>query len=270
MKQPIIVAKNVHKKIDSISILKDLSFQIDKGEKVAITGHNGSGKSSLLKLAAGIYGCDAGEWKVDTNSIAYVPEHFPEHIRFRLQEYLLLLGKMAGKEESDLKEKILAYAERLELIPFLNQPLRKCSKGTKQKAGILQALLVESELLLLDEPLSGLDETSQKELLTIFKEEKERRTILFTAHEQDTVELLADRVIHLENGRILSDSMMREKQKVFFVLAEIPPGWKDSKFDTCHQENNKIFCDVREDEKDKLLMNLLESGCSILEVKEKK
>ncbi|MED3551631.1 ATP-binding cassette domain-containing protein [Cytobacillus praedii] len=269
----IFEADKAGKKIDGVNILHDLSICISRGEKVAITGHNGSGKSSLLKLIGGIYENTSGQVRRGMGKTGYVPEHFPENIRFKMQEYLLLIGKMNGNSESELIKKIHKYAEIFAITNFLNTPLKKCSKGTKQKAGIIQALLIDPDILLLDEPLTGLDESTQVELLNELASINTGFTIIFTAHESLLIDGLANRVITVANGRIIADDKKEKKEKYKYIKVIVPNQTVASEIPNIrfhYIEERTVEITVLSEHSDEVLTRLLESGCSIVELIEKR
>ncbi|USK56722.1 ATP-binding cassette domain-containing protein [Cytobacillus solani] len=269
----IFEADRAGKKIDGINILHDISLCISRGEKVAITGHNGSGKSSLLKLIGGFYENTSGQVKRIMSKAGYVPEHFPENIRFKMQEYLLLMGKMNGKSESELIKRIQIYAEIFAITDFLNTPLKNCSKGTKQKAGIIQALLIDPDILLLDEPLTGLDEATQVELLNELASYKTGLTIVFTAHETLLIDGLADRVITVANGRLIADDKKEIKEKYRCIKAIVPNQTIALEIPSIHihyLEEHTVEITVLCEHSDEVLTKLLEKGCSIVELIEKR
>lgn len=269
----IFEANKVSKKIDGKMLIKDLSISISRGEKVAITGKNGSGKSSLLKLIGGIFTETEGQVKRAEMNISYVPEHFPENIRFKIHDYLMLVGKMSSNIEEGLQKRIETYAELFAITEFLTTPLKNCSKGTKQKAGIIQALLNNPDLLLLDEPLTGLDDKAKIELLNQLNSLPRDKTIIFTAHDPLLIERLAGRVLIVESGRIISDATTIKEEKVRIIrakirnrsiLAEIP----SIKHEFVGGDSVEILVSAKES--DKILSILLERGCSILELTEKR
>ncbi|MBP2242810.1 ABC-type multidrug transport system ATPase subunit [Cytobacillus eiseniae] len=266
-------AMNAGKQIDGADILNNITIQIAEGEKVAIVGHNGSGKSSLLKLIGGIYENTSGQVKREKFITGYVPEHFPENIRFTIKEYLLLIGKMSGKTEGEIIKVIYDYSELFSITAYLNTPLKNCSKGTKQKAGIIQAMLTPPELFLLDEPLTGLDEPAQKQMLNILNSFNQRTSIVFTAHESLLVDGLAERVITIANGTILSDEKKRINEKIYMIKAIVPNKEIVSTIDCVHmkyQEGNIIEWMVFAEQSDEVLIKLLNNGCKIIELKEKR
>ncbi|WP_180953559.1 ATP-binding cassette domain-containing protein [Bacillus sp. T33-2] len=262
--------KNVTKLLAGNPVISGLDLILKTGEATTVIGHNGSGKSTLIKLLAGIFEPTHGVINRMTARTAYVPESFPEQIRFRLREYLLLLGKMTGRHENELIKEIGIYADMFGITTYLDVPLKQCSKGTKQKAGIIQALLHKPELLLLDEPLTGLDPASQNELLNQLIELKQELTIVFTAHELLLVAGLADRVIEIKQGKIVSDqsSAKRELYRSIKVTCtelvdfKVIPG-----VITVHATGNQQFVlNVQAAKSDDVLKYLLEHQCSILQV----
>jgi ABC-2 type transport system ATP-binding protein len=261
------------KTIDRVMIIDNVTVSISKGERVAITGSNGSGKSSLLKLIGGFYEGSEGQVKRANIKVGYVPEHFPENIRFQLKEFLMLTGKINSNKTEDLEREIEKYAGRFSINDYLHTPLKNCSKGTKQKAGIIQALIKDPDLLLLDEPLTGLDDQAQMELLNQLQSVTREKTIIFTAHESLLVEELADRILRVDGGKIVSDSMKmetREKQRI--ITAQAPSRESSIQGIPCirHQwiGENTVEMLVLAKESDPVLKMLLERGCSIIELKE--
>ncbi|PLS16040.1 hypothetical protein CVD28_18485 [Bacillus sp. M6-12] len=211
----------------------------------------------------------------EPKSCGYIPEHFPEGIRFQLKEYLILMGQISGINGAEINRRIAVYAERFQIKSFLQTPLKKCSKGTMQKAGIIQALLSDNELLLLDEPLTGLDPASKNELLDILKELKNEHTIVFTAHEKETADLLADRVFVLEGGRLRIDGAFpTSEEQMFTVSAKVPDHinealWKDLQA-TVKKQNGASEFTVAEVNVDELLLLLLQNGGSVRDVRQKR
>jgi len=268
----IFEATNVNKQINNTSILKDISLKIDLGERMAVIGHNGSGKSSLLKLIGGIFEPTKGELIRSTVKIRYVPEHFPENIRFTVIEYLLMLGKMSGDNEGELRIMIDNLAKHFAIENFINTPLKSCSKGTKQKVGIIQALLLEPELLLLDEPMTGLDEKAQKELLRQLNLLDSTMTIIFTVHDSFLIDNLASRVITMENGRLIRDIVNEKRQmyRTITVAAEKSIVEEIPSLEIKNISESIMEVTVPIEESDTILALLLKKGCSILELKEKR
>ncbi|KAA0549523.1 ATP-binding cassette domain-containing protein [Bacillus sp. BGMRC 2118] len=266
-------AKKAFKKIDEFTLLSDVFLSISLGEKVAIVGKNGSGKSSLLKLIGGIYSETEGVVKRVQLNIGYVPEHFPKNIRFKLYDFLYLVGNMSSKVDQGLQKRIEQYAELFSITEFLYTPLKNCSKGTKQKAGLIQALLHNPDLLLLDEPLTGLDDKAKIELLNLLNSLGSDKTIIFTAHDPLLIDRLADRVLTVESGRIVSDTKASKNAKVRMIKAKVENRELLARIPSITYEFVKediVEISVSAKESDKILSMLLEQGCSIYELTEKR
>ncbi|WP_428911635.1 ATP-binding cassette domain-containing protein [Niallia sp. Krafla_26] len=269
----IFEANHACKKMNGKMLIKDVSIHIAKGEKMAITGKNGSGKSSLLKLIGGIYRETEGQVKRAQVKIGYVPELFPENIRFTVSEYLRLLGNMSSHTDPKWLKRMEDYTEGFAISEFLHTPLKKCSKGTKQKVGIIQVLLQNPDLFLLDEPLTGLDDKSKKELLNTLHSLDRDQTIIFTAHDPLLIEGLANRVLTIESGRIVSDVATTKKEKERTIKAKIPRKEMMGEIPSVRHkwvEEDIVEITVSARESDRVLIMLLERKCSVLELIEKR
>ncbi|WP_338449005.1 ABC transporter ATP-binding protein [Niallia oryzisoli] len=274
MNRSIVVLQNASKQIHKKLILKDINLTFNIGLTTAIVGHNGSGKSTLLKLIAGIYEPTKGTIERMTKRISYVPEHFPENLRFKVKEYLYIMGKMRGLDSAVLQKNIHKYSGQFGIEAYLDTPLNNCSKGTKQKVGIILALLLKSDILLLDEPLSGLDAESQNELAMQLKSIKSDHCIVFTAHESLLVDRLADQVIQINKGKAESHlySLTQGKQMVINIkvydrsILHTLTGILEMKFEG--QDTAVLI--VSNHDSDRVLLQLLEQGCSILKLDERR
>lgn len=198
-----IELKNIHFNINKQIILEDVSLSIKESECIAITGENGSGKSTLLKIIAGFVPIAKGKVERSLQKIGYVPERPPSLLRFTPIEYLKHMGEIAGLNHNLLDSRIEALILQFGIEAYKNIRIQNLSKGNKQKVNIMQAILNTPELLLLDEPLSGLDPESQKELANILLGLKnEGITIIFTCHESYLQGKIADRTIHVASRQI--------------------------------------------------------------------
>ncbi|WP_459503297.1 ABC transporter ATP-binding protein [Bacillus sp. C1] len=223
----LLELKNIQKKYKKQLILENIDLSIPKGQAVAIIGGNGTGKSTLLKIIAGFLAPTTGRVQKASNmKIGYVPEHFPEGIRFTLEDYLYHLGRIHGLSKKHLQIKIPSLLETFHLSHAAHSVIKNFSKGMKQKTGIMQALLSEVDLLILDEPLSGLDPKSQQELEHILLTLKEQGlTILFTCHEKQLLESFADRIVTLANHTITADKLLTSnaiQAEHIYIEATVP------------------------------------------------
>lgn len=203
--EQLIEVKGLMKVYSDFKVLNNVTFSIEKGETIAIIGGNGSGKSTLLKLVARFSLPSQGSIKRgDQNTrIGYVPEKFPHEIRFTPKDYLYHLGRIQGIPKANLQQKINALLQQFHLVEKQDTIIHTFSKGMKQKVGIMQALMSEPDILILDEPLSGLDLASQQDLEAILYNLKSSDlTIILSCHEKKLLQRVADRVITLKNHQI--------------------------------------------------------------------
>ncbi|MCU4818550.1 ABC transporter ATP-binding protein [Bacillus cereus] len=214
----LVELKNISKVYTNKNVLRDISLTIDEGEIIAILGGNGTGKSTILRIIAGLERPSSGKIIYPKKSIrvGYVPERFSKLLRFTPSEYLNYVGKIDGLSKEYLTKRIPYLLNRFQLKALNDQWIMNLSKGNIQKVGIIQAILQSPELLILDEPISGLDLHAQQELLTVLKELKEQgTTILLTYHESNIFESLVEKTYDLNNGLISKvNSVKIEQEKI--------------------------------------------------------
>ena len=193
--------------------VSDVSFDLTRGEIFGLLGPNGAGKTTTIKLVLGLAHPTSGAVLLDGRDprdpdarrrLGYLPENpcFYDHLSGA--EYLELVGDLFGLEPGVRRRRSAGLLERLGLAPHAKKPLRKYSKGMTQRLGLVQALLNEPTLLILDEPMSGLDPIGRAEVKQILREERSRGvTILLSSHVLAETESICDRVGILQGGRLL-------------------------------------------------------------------
>jgi len=205
------------KRYGSFSPIKNLNFCVDAGEILGYLGANGAGKTTTMKIMAGILRPTSGEvlWKCKNivhgldeykKEIGYVPENCELYGYLSAFEYLQLVGRLRRIEEKILQNKIHELLSTLGLELETHQPLSLFSKGMKQKVLILSAILHNPKILLLDEPLSGLDMDSTlliRELIKCLA--AEGKIIMFSCHVLEVVEKICTRVVIIKKGELVLD-----------------------------------------------------------------
>lgn len=219
---PIISIKDLYKSYWRKDVLKGIQFDIYPGQVIGYIGPNGAGKSTTVKILVGLITDYTGtvsikgmEQKKDSleikKLIGYVPETAELYDVLTAFEYLSLVGDLYGLSENTSNYKIEQFMEAFGLTPNLHQRMDSFSKGMKQKVLISSALLHNPEIIILDEPLSGLDANSViivKEL--IIRLAKEGKTIFYCSHMMDIVEKVSDRIILIDDGKVVADSSIAE------------------------------------------------------------
>lgn len=197
--------------------LKDVSFEIAKGEVVGFLGPNGAGKSTLMKILTTYLSPDHGEARVNgyqvtedpaevRASIGYLPENNPLYPELYVREYLSFNASVY-KVSSERVEEVI---EMTGLKPEANKKIRQLSKGYKQRVGLATALLHDPEVLLLDEPTTGLDPNQLLEIRSLIRKIGKEKTILLSTHIMKEVEAVCDRVLILNKGELVADKSLEE------------------------------------------------------------
>ena len=264
----LVELKSIKKKYGKKTILYDMSLRLEEREVIAVLGGNGSGKSTFLRMAAGVERPDSGQVVyTDKNiRIGYVPERFPNYLRFTPNEYLHYTGRIGDVSEAELKQRISSLLHRFQLDKWSDRRISTLSKGNIQKVGIIQAILPQPELLVLDEPLSGLDFSAQQELLLILDELKEQGTaILLTYHEAPIFEEVVDQTYYIKDGQLTEEKLVeKDAVKVIEVkgLTDIDVQEWNELINKERRENSLLLY-VNSENSDQLLSRILELQGSI-------
>jgi len=214
-------------------ILKGVSLEVEPGEIFGYLGPNGAGKTTTLKCLLGLIFPDSGSLTLfgrphlslsARERLGYLPEspYFYDHLT--AMEFLDFYARLFGLKKTERRKRIAGLLERVGLADAGRIPLRKFSRGMLQRAGLAQALVNDPDLLILDEPLGGLDPIGRKELRDIILEQKRRgKTVFLCSHILQDIEMICDRVAILVAGRIMSSGRLRDlvSEKIKFTEIEI-------------------------------------------------
>ncbi|MCI0495803.1 ABC transporter ATP-binding protein [candidate division KSB1 bacterium] len=242
----LILFDSVSKNYQDLFALKDVSFEIKAGEIFGYIGPNGAGKTTTIKIIVGLVREFSGNCTIAGYSM---PDHFnnvqklvgylPQDVAFQewrtVDHALKTFGRLSGMNENELEQRIKEVLDLLELADVRNKKIQKLSGGMIQKVGIAQAFLHQPKLLILDEPLSGLDPASRHQIKQTLREMSNNgTTIFFSSHILSDVEDIASRIGILNKGRLLKIGTMDELKSEFFQIHEIEilfsgltEGWKN-------------------------------------------
>ena len=209
-----IRVNNLHKVYGEQKAVNDISFSVNKGEIVGFLGPNGAGKSTTMKILTGYLKQTAGEAIVCGLNVAghpleikkkigYLPESNPLYYDMYVKEYL---GFIAGVHR--LKDKTTAIKDVIEMVglgPEQKKKIGQLSKGYKQRVGLAAALIYDPEVLILDEPTTGLDPNQIVEIREVIKQQGKNKTVLFSSHILQEVEAICNRVIIINKGELVAD-----------------------------------------------------------------
>lgn len=196
-----IDVKRITKRFDKKTVIKNADMKIFKGDSIAVLGHNGSGKSTFLRLVCGLSSLSGGEiiyrGKLRFN---YIPEHFPQ-MNVTARSFMKHIGYIDGLDKKTCDQRCKYLFSKFYMDDLLDIPLKHLSKGTLQKVGVIQALLIPCDVLLLDEPLSGQDMDSQAVFIDLMHEWKENgTTIIMACHEKYLVSRISNRIFEIREG----------------------------------------------------------------------
>jgi ABC-2 type transport system ATP-binding protein len=215
---------SVCKKYDNFVAVDHLSVAIPAGKVFGLLGPNGAGKTSTLRMMIGIIIPDAGTISVlgepfhraHTEHIGYLPEERGLYRKMKVLDHLIFFGELKGLPGGEAKRRALRWCERLELSAWIEKKVEELSKGMQQKVQFIGALLHEPELLILDEPFSGLDPSNAivlKDVLLDLK--KAGKTLLLSTHRMDQAERMCDSICLINHGRALLNGDLREIKSSF-------------------------------------------------------
>ncbi len=209
--------RNVTKKFSAIPVVRDVSFSVSPGEILGYLGPNGAGKTTTIKILAGLLEptrgkilCDGENIKADIvaykKRIGYVPEQSEVYPHLSALEYLLMVGRLRHLPEKRLKDKIFEFLRLFGLYEDMDAPISSYSKGMRQKVLLSASLLHNPDILLLDEPLSGLDVTTSLVVKDIVHRlALEKKVILYSSHVLEVTEKICSRVIIIDKGVIVAN-----------------------------------------------------------------
>jgi ABC-2 type transport system ATP-binding protein len=210
-----LVVENISKNYGDQKALDNISFSVKKGEIVGFLGPNGAGKSTLMKILTTYLKADSGtavvndfdvvsEQKNVQKSVGYLPEHNPLYLDLYVREYLSFNAEVYGVSKSRIEEVIVLTG----LASESHKKIGALSKGYRQRVGLATALLHHPDVLILDEPTTGLDPNQLVEIRAIIKNIGKDKTVFLSTHIMQEVEAICDRVIIIDKGKIVTDKKL--------------------------------------------------------------
>ena len=296
----MIEIQNLTKKLGDGTILDNISFSVKKGEILGFLGSNGAGKTSTMKIITSFWSATEGSVLVDglevkNNSletrkkIGYLPENVPLYDDMKVSEYLKFAAEIRKIPKEKIKERIRETVASCGLKDVYDRPIDELSKGYRQRTGLAQAIIHDPEILILDEPTTGLDPNQIAEIRELIKNLGKEKTVIFSTHILAEAAAICDRAVIINKGKIVGEGTPDELARRFAgkdliyvkikgprgaVLEKIMAMENVGRAEVKDRESDEIYgyeiepkpgVDLRE----YLSMTIMNSGWSILEFSKK-
>ena len=212
--------EHISKSFGAQQVLRDVTLSIPEGQVLGLLGPNGAGKSTLMKILIGLWHADSGKTSVPER-IGYLPENNPLYEEMYVAEYLEFMAKLTVNQpvlcqrsglsaQQSVSEAVNALIDKVGLTPERHKHIRELSKGYRQRVGLAQALLGDPQLLILDEPTTGLDPNQLVEIRALIRDLGHDRTVILSTHIMQEVREMCDRVVILDHGAVKADKPIHE------------------------------------------------------------
>ena len=216
----MLSVKNISRSYGEFVAVDDVSFSIGSGEIVGLLGHNGAGKTTIMKMISGYLEPDNGEITVNERllssnlklvqaDIGYLPENLPVYAEMTVVDYLDYAADLKRLPRRDKTSEIQRVVRETDLTEKLLQPIATLSRGYKQRTGVAQAILGRPRLLILDEPTNGLDPSQTDQMRQLLRSIAESATVILSTHIMQEVEALCDRVLIMSGGKMVVDENLQ-------------------------------------------------------------
>ena len=251
----LLELKNIDKSFGEKKVLKGVSFVAESGKAFGLLGRNGAGKTTSIRILMNVFPADAGEVLTDGNpidydkiSLGYLPEERGLYPKKLIIDQLVYFAELKGMKRTDAVQSVDRWLKRLELYEYRNKRLDTLSKGNQQKVQLITALAHDPQIVILDEPFSGLDPVNAILLKDVVKEQIARgKIVLFSSHQMSYIEEFCDSIAILNAGKVVLHGDIREIKRNYVrdrlvVRTENPEQIKaDFKDDCTVQEDGSLI-----------------------------
>lgn len=296
----MIEISNLTKKFGSNIALDNITLSVKKGEVLGFLGPNGAGKTTTMKIITSFWSPTSGKVEIDgldvsknslevRKKIGYLPETVPLYDDMRVYEYLKFVAEVRGLPKDRIKTRIKEVVRICGLSKTIRQPIEELSKGFRQRVGLAQAIMHNPDILILDEPTTGLDPNQIAEIRNLIKELGKEKTVIFSTHILAEASATCGRVAIINNGKIVAEGTPEEltakagSKEMIYVKIKGP---KDKILNKLQDMENVVKAEIKDKESDDvygyeieskpdvdlreyLSMTVMKAGWSILEFNKK-
>lgn len=281
----ILEVQNLKKYFATQKAVDDISLQIGQGSIFGLLGPNGAGKTTLIRMITGIFYPDSGnilfkgknfEPENDARFIGYMPEERGLYKKMKIGEQALYLARLKGLSRHDAMHKIKDWFKRLEMDSWWNKKVEDLSKGMGQKLQFVITVLHEPDLIILDEPFSGLDPVNANLIKDeIYRLSQKGTTIIFSTHRMEQVEEICRHIVLVNKGKKILDGTVEGikhdfKENLFGIQLEtLPTRTANASFETISTRGNELLVRINEGYKpNDVLSHFIDSGSSVVSFRE--
>ena len=249
-----IELKNINKSFDKKHILKDISFSIKSGRALGFLGRNGAGKTTTIRILMDIFRGDTGEILLDGKKfnreeykIGYLPEERGMYQKVNILDQLIYFGELRGMSRKSAKECGEKLLKKLGIAEYANKKLETLSKGNQQKVQLAEALITDPDIIILDEPFSGLDPVNAQSLKNIIKENIAKdKIVIFSSHQMSQVEEFCQDIVFIKAGRIIKNCSLEELKSEYSGNKYIINTTDNDKLKKILEKNKISYCEEKE------------------------
>ena len=231
----MIKVEALSRSYDDFIAVDQVSFTIESGEIVGLLGHNGAGKTTIMKMLTGYLEPSSGHLEVDGRDVArersaaqsiigYLPENCPLYMEMTVLDYLDYAAALHGVRAAERGARVREAIAQTDLADKVIQPIATLSRGYRQRVGVAQAILHRPKILILDEPTNGLDPTQIQHMRDLIRAQAQRSTVIISTHILQEVQAVCDRVIIMRAGRLALDARMADLRAGNRLLVSLDAG----------------------------------------------
>lgn len=219
----LLEVKGIEKSFGETEVLHGISFSVESGTALGLLGRNGAGKTTTIRILMDVFRANAGEILIDGKpfvfndySIGYLPEERGLYPKKKVCDQMVYLARLRGVPKNQAMANVDRWLERLEITEYKNQKLETLSKGNQQKVQLAATLVADPEIVILDEPFSGLDPVNSQILKDVVNELiQDGRIVIFSSHQMSYVEEFCDNIAVINHGEVVLSGRLKEIKKEF-------------------------------------------------------
>ena len=219
----ILEIQNLHKSFDGNEVLHGISFSVKSGKALGLLGRNGAGKSTTIRILMDVFKANEGTMKIDGKefhpkdyNIGYLPEERGLYPKKKVSEQLLFLSQLRGLSNKEAKDNVKKWLKRLGIEEYEHRILETLSKGNQQKVQLAQTLMCDPDIIILDEPFSGLDPVNSQILKEVIEEQiQDGKLVIFSSHQMSYVEEFCEEIVILHHGDIVLQGNLKQIKREF-------------------------------------------------------